>query len=85
MRRQVDNGPHMTWQEGHVWTAEVSLPAGAELEFKVRDLTRGCCSSGHVASRQGRLPDGGSSWSGRCLQVVPGVRPETYHKAKSLV
>ncbi|PSC69113.1 water chloroplastic [Micractinium conductrix] len=31
---EVDNGPHMTWQEGHVWTAEVSLPAGAELEFK---------------------------------------------------
>ena len=32
---QVKKGPGMAWQEGHVWTAEVSLPPGTAFEFKV--------------------------------------------------
>jgi hypothetical protein len=30
----VLRGREMTWQEGHVWTATLDLPAGGELEYK---------------------------------------------------
>ena len=30
------SAPAMTWNDGHVWTLEVDLPQGSELQFKVR-------------------------------------------------
>lgn len=33
---QVHKGYNMAWEEGHFWTAEVSLAPGTQLEFKVR-------------------------------------------------
>jgi hypothetical protein len=32
---QLDKAPAMTWGDGDVWSLEVRLPAGAEVEFKV--------------------------------------------------
>ncbi|KAL4419085.1 hypothetical protein ABPG77_010024, partial [Micractinium sp. CCAP 211/92] len=31
---KVDKGPWMAWEDGHVWSAEVSLPPGTTVEFK---------------------------------------------------
>ena len=33
---QVRKAPSMGWREGHIWVAEVALPPGTALEFKVR-------------------------------------------------
>ncbi len=32
---KVEDAPHMTWNDGHVWSTEVLLPPGTTLEFKV--------------------------------------------------
>lgn len=32
---QVHKGYNMAWAEGHFWTAEVALPPGTQIEFKV--------------------------------------------------
>ena len=31
----VSNAPQMQWNDGNVWTLEVQLPAGSDIEFKV--------------------------------------------------
>lgn len=35
--RQVDKAPWMAWEDGHVWSAEVSLPPGTTVEFKASE------------------------------------------------
>jgi hypothetical protein len=35
-----ERGPSMTWKDGHVWMAEVPLPAGTAVEFKVRAASK---------------------------------------------
>ena len=34
-RLQVHKAYNMGWAEGHLWSAEVALPPGTQLEFKV--------------------------------------------------
>lgn len=34
-RSQVHKGAGMAWEEGHFWSAEVAVPPGTDLEFKV--------------------------------------------------
>lgn len=31
----VSNAPQMQWSDGNVWTLEVQLPEGSDIEFKV--------------------------------------------------
>ena len=31
----VSNAPQMQWNDGNVWTLEVQLPEGSDIEFKV--------------------------------------------------
>ena len=31
----VANAPQMQWNDGNVWTLEVQLPEGSDIEFKV--------------------------------------------------
>lgn len=37
---QVHKAYNMGWAEGHLWSAEVALPPGTQLEFKVGALCR---------------------------------------------
>jgi len=32
----VDAAPQMSWSEGDVWTLDINVPEGTDLEFKVR-------------------------------------------------
>ena len=34
----VSNAPQMQWNDGNVWTLEVQLPEGSDIEFKVTVL-----------------------------------------------
>ena len=34
----VSNAPQMQWNDGNVWTLDVQLPEGSDIEFKVQ-----CC------------------------------------------
>ena len=36
----VSNAPQMQWNDGNVWTLEVQLPEGSDIEFKVIVGTR---------------------------------------------
>lgn len=38
---KVEDAPHMTWNDGHVWSTEVLLPPGTTLEFKCVRVTHG--------------------------------------------
>lgn len=31
---ELARAPHMTWNDGDVWTATIELPAGAHVEYK---------------------------------------------------
>lgn len=41
----VSNAPQMQWNDGNVWTLEVQLPEGSDIEFKVSAKT---CMSGQT-------------------------------------
>jgi len=36
----VSNAPQMQWNDGNVWTLDVQLPEGSDIEFKVSHC---CC------------------------------------------
>lgn len=35
----VSNAPQMQWNDGNIWTLEVQLPEGSDIEFKVTSKT----------------------------------------------
>lgn len=40
----VTNAPQMQWNDGNIWTLEVQLPEGSDIEFKVN-------AKAHMAGR----------------------------------
>ena len=46
----VSNAPQMQWNDGNVWTLDVQLPEGSDIEFKVK---RHCyCYTHHMQKQQ---------------------------------
>uniref|UniRef100_A0A061RNS8 Phosphoglucan, water dikinase n=2 Tax=Tetraselmis sp. GSL018 TaxID=582737 RepID=A0A061RNS8_9CHLO len=56
-----DNAAEMQWSEGHVWTAEVALEPGQEVEFKCVKAGGGGVSWEEGNNRRLRVPEGASS------------------------